>query len=371
VSDPLKVALLNPCFFPEVKRGSERLIRELANGLVQSGHAPTLITSHSGAPSRADEDGLRVIRNWRPPDARLTRRLYPDYLTHVPFSYAWLRAGSYDVANAFYPTDALAAVRWAERSGRPAVFSYGGLPDRPVLADRRHKLRILERALRGSAAVVTSSRTAADAMRRWMGVDARPIYPGVDLDSFVPGNGRAAEPTIFCAASPDDSRKRVGLLVAAFARVRRERRDARLVLIEPRDAGTRRRNGLEGDGIELIAQVDSPAALAPTYRRAWVTALTAYREAFGLVLVESLACGTPVVGTRDGAVPEVVNGDRIGRLFDGDDEQAVARALLEGLELAADSGTPGACRARAEEFSTARCAREYEALYLELLGRDG
>jgi glycosyltransferase involved in cell wall biosynthesis len=368
----VRAALLNPCFFPEVTRGSERLIRELANGLVASGHEPTLITSHPGAPSRSDEDGLQVIRHWRPPDARLTRRLYPDYLTHVPFSYASLRAGSYDIAGAFYPTDALAAVRWAERSGRPAVFSYGGLPDRAVLADRRHKLRILERAVRGSAAVVTSSRTAAEAMRRWMGVDARPIYPGVDLDAFAPnGTGRAAEPTIFCAASPDDSRKRVGLLAAAFARVRRERRDARLVLIEPRSADTLRRNGLDGDGIELIPQVDAPAALAPIYRHAWVTALTAYREAFGLVLVESLACGTPVVGTRDGAVPEVVNGDAIGRLFDGDDERAVARALLEGLELATDTATPAACRARAEEFSTARCAREYESLYLELLGRHG
>ncbi len=40
VSGPLRVALLNPCYFPEVKRGSERLIRELAGGLVAGGHSP-------------------------------------------------------------------------------------------------------------------------------------------------------------------------------------------------------------------------------------------------------------------------------------------------------------------------------------------
>ena len=57
MSDPLQVALLNPCFFPEVKRGSERLIRELANGLVRSGHEPTLITSHPGTPSRPTRTG--------------------------------------------------------------------------------------------------------------------------------------------------------------------------------------------------------------------------------------------------------------------------------------------------------------------------
>jgi glycosyltransferase involved in cell wall biosynthesis len=365
----MRVALLNPCFFPEVKRGSERLIRELSSGLVESGHRPTLITSHPGRPSRAVEDGLTVIRNWRPPDRRLVRRLYPDYLTHVPFSYASLARDEFDIANAFFPTDALASVRWSERTGRPAVFSYGGLPSREVLADRRHKLKILERAVRGSAAVVTSSRTAADAMWRWMGVEARPIYPGVALDSFAQGDGRDPVPTIFCAANPDDARKRVGLLAAAFSEVRRSRPDAELLLVKPGDPGAVARYGLDADGITLLDPVDSPVELAPVYRRAWVTALTAYREAFGLVLVESLACGTPVVGTRDGAVPEVLNGDGVGRLFDGDDPKVVARALLEGLELASDPGTVAVCRARAEEFSTARCACEYEALYRELLAR--
>ncbi|HET8673673.1 MAG TPA: glycosyltransferase, partial [Thermoleophilaceae bacterium] len=258
----LRVALMNPCFFPEVKRGSERLIRELASGLVAAGHSPTLITSHPGRPSRSTEDGLRVIRGWRPPDARLTRRLYPDYMTHVPFSYLSLARGEFQLANAFYPTDALAAVRWAERSGHPAVFSYGGLPDRAVLADRRHKLRILERAVRGSAAVVTSSRTAAVAMRRWLGVEARPIYPGVDLHAFSPGGERAAEPTILCVASPDDGRKRVGLLSAAFGLVRRERPTARLVLLRPRDPATIERCGLDGAGITLIDPVDEPGQLA-------------------------------------------------------------------------------------------------------------
>jgi phosphatidylinositol alpha-mannosyltransferase len=365
----LRLALLNPCFFPEVRRGSERLIRELSNGLVVRGHEPTLITSHPGRPSRAVEDGLEVIRSWRPPDERLTRRLYPDYLTHVPFSYAALRAGAYELANAFYPTDALAAVRWASRTRRPTVFSYGGLPDRPVLADRRHKLRILERAIRGSDAVVTSSRTAADAMKRWFGVEARAIYPGVDLSAFAPAPERAAQPTIFCAALPDDARKRVGLLVSAFREVRRSRPDAQLVVIRPRDPAAVARHGLDGDGISLVDPVQDPRDLAPYYARAWVSALTAYREAFGLVLVEALACGTPVVGADHGAVPEVVDRDGIGALFEDGDPRGVARALLEGLELATDAGTVERCRARAELFSTERLAAEYEGLYLELLGR--
>ena len=100
-----------------------------------------------------------------------------------------------------------------------------------------------------------------------------------------------------------------------------------------------------------------------------MSALTAYREAFGLVLVEALACGTPVVGADHGAVPEVVDRDGIGVLFEDGDERGVARALLEGFELAADAGTRARCRERAEGFSSARLAAEYEALYLELLDR--
>jgi glycosyltransferase involved in cell wall biosynthesis len=92
-------------------------------------------------------------------------------------------------------------------------------------------------------------------------------------------------------------------------------------------------------------------------------------EAFGLVLTESLACGTPVVGSNDGGIPEIVDRPEIGRLFDGEDPAVLARALLEVLELAGDPATAGACRARAEDFSTDRCTDAYVALYRELLER--
>jgi glycosyltransferase involved in cell wall biosynthesis len=99
-----------------------------------------------------------------------------------------------------------------------------------------------------------------------------------------------------------------------------------------------------------------------------VSALPSWGEAFGLVLAEALACGTPVVGADREGIPEVLGGDdRVGRLFGGDDPAAVARALLEAIELAGDPATPVACRARAETFSAARCAERHEALYAGLL----
>jgi glycosyltransferase involved in cell wall biosynthesis len=99
-----------------------------------------------------------------------------------------------------------------------------------------------------------------------------------------------------------------------------------------------------------------------------VSALAAYDEAFGLVLAEALACGTPVVGRRDAGIPEVLGDAPVGALFDGDDPSAVARALLEGLELAEAAGTAAACRARAEAFSTREAGRRHEALYASLVG---
>jgi glycosyltransferase involved in cell wall biosynthesis len=364
----MRVALLNPCFFPEVRRGSERIIRELANELVERGHRPRLITSHPGRPDRREEDGLDVVRNWRPPDGRLTRRGFQEYTTHLPFSYASLARGSDELAHAFYYTDATAALRWRERTGRPVIFSYMGLPDRAVLADKREKLRFLVPAVERSDVVITLSRAAAAGMERWLGVESRVIFPGVDLDTFTPGGERAPEPTIVCAAAPDDARKRVDLLVRAFNRVRRERPDARLLVMCPRDPETVARCGLDSPGVELFEPVDDPAGLAPLYRSAWVSALTSYREAFGVVVVESLACGTPVVAGDDAAVPEILDRPGLGALFGPPDEEEVARALLEALDLSRDEGTAAACRDRAADFSTERAADAHVRLYEELLG---
>lgn len=358
----VRVALLSPCFWPEVRRGTERFVRELADGLIARGHRPRLVTSHRGLPRRSVEAGLPIVRHWRPPDGRLARRRLEDHLTHVPFSYLSLRLGDDDVAHSVFPTDALAAVRWSRRTGRPAILSYMGIPDRRGLMWRRGRLRITREAMLGSSAVVMLSRTAADACRRSLGIEARVIHPGVDLEAFRPSGSRAEEPTILCTASADEPRKRLDLLVAAFRRVRRERPSARLVLMRPRDPELARRLQAAADGLELVDTAD----VAPLYSRAWVTALPSFGEAFGLVLVESLACGTPVVGTNADAIPEVVDREQIGRLFDGG-EHELARALLEAMELARDPATPQACRTRAADYGLDACVDAYERLYRELL----
>lgn len=367
---PLRVTLLAPCYWPEVRRGAERFARELASGLLERGHLPRLITSHRGRPSTTVEDGLEVVRNWRPPSRRLERRRFEDHLTHVPLSYASLVRGDADVAQAHYPTDALAATRWAQRTGRPAVLAYLGLTNRQYLASRRMRLEITLAAIEGSAAVTVLSEAARDALHKWLGVEARVIPPGVDLERFAPGGERAPSPTIFCPAAIDHPMKRVELLVEAFGQVRRERGDARLVLSLPDDDALARRLRRE-PGITLIDIDARPDELPELYRSAWTTALPSRGEAFGLVLCESMACGTPVVGTDEGALRELVEGSGAGRLCAPDDRDDLARALLKAIDLAHDPRAAAAARARAADYSAERFAGAYESLYLELTGRAG
>jgi glycosyltransferase involved in cell wall biosynthesis len=366
-SGAIRIALLSPCFWPEVRRGAERFARELADQLLARGHRPRLITSHPGLPTRTTEQGLEITRHWRPPPERWLRRHgFLEYLTHVPLSYASLRAGQYDVAQALYASDALAAAAWAERTGRPSILSYMGVTDRSGLTDRRLRLEVTYRAARRCTAVTALSRAAAAAFTRWLGIEARVIYPPVDIEAFTPGGDRTPEPTIVCAAAVEEPRKRVGLLIAAFRELRRHRPDARLLLNRPRDRALVERLRATEPGIELL-DLDDRAALRAAYRGAWLAVLPSFGEAFGLVLAEALACGTPVVGGDSGGIPEIIDRPEIGRVFPVDDEAALVRALLDALELSEDPGTPRACRARAEDFSATRCAAAYEELYRELL----
>jgi glycosyltransferase involved in cell wall biosynthesis len=360
---PVRVALLLPAFWPEVRRGAERMARDLADDLLARGHRPRLVTSHPGPMSRDVEDGLPIVRHRRPPDGWLRRRGWLEYLTHVPSAALDLAAGSDDVVQPFHAADAQAAAWHTRRRGTPSVFSYMGIPTREGLVDRRGRLALTLRGARECTVTTVLSRAAAAQFARWLDVETRVIPPGVNLAAFSPGGRRHERPTIFCGADVNEPRKRVPLLLEAFREVRRRVPEARLVLSRPPEAPAP-----AGDGVEL-ADVDDRGALADAYREAWVAALPSFGEAFGLVLVEAMACGTPVVGTDDGAIPEIVDRPEVGRLFRREDAASLAQALLEALELAGDPATGELCRARAQDFSIERCGQAYEALYRELLAR--
>jgi phosphatidylinositol alpha-mannosyltransferase len=350
-----------------MRRGTERFVHDLAAGLLARGHAPRLITSAPGKPARSIEEGLPIVRVPRGPEGRLVRRGFEDYLTHIPFAYAVLRAGDAQLAHAFAPPDAVAAARWSERTGRPALFSYTGVPDHEGLLHRRRRLDLTLSALRGCRATVALSQYAGREFQRWLGYEARVIYPGADLNRFAIGTDRTPEPTVVCSATLTEERKRVPLLVAAHHIVRRTHSEARLLLNHPRGKPRLARAFDDPDqGVHLV-DMDDAATLAELNGRAWAATLPSTNEAFGLVLVEALATGTPVVASDLGPFPEIIDRPEVGRLFAGDTPDALAKALLETFELAEAPETRAECRSRAEAFSTERTVAAYEDLYSELL----
>lgn len=350
----MRIALLSPVFWPEVRRGTERFARELADGLLERGHRVTLVTSHPGRPGVAMEDGLHVVRLRRPPGgAFLAARGWEEHLLHLPFVRRVLAADPPDVAHALYPTDALAVP-----AGVPLVLSLMGLPSRSWVVAAHPRPLILRRAVHRARAVTVLSQAAAALARRDLGAEARVIAPPVDLEAFSPGAGRADVPTVLCAADHSVPRKGVGELLRAWPAVRAARPGARLVLSRVPGVADPR-----GEGVE-VCDLDDRDALVAANREAWVAALPSRGEAFGLVAAEALACGTPCVVRDDGALPEVVDDEAVGRRF-GDG--GLAAALLEGLQLAEREGTAGACRARAQAFSREACVAAYDDLYREVL----
>ncbi|MHC4697279.1 MAG: glycosyltransferase family 4 protein [Planctomycetota bacterium] len=120
---------------------------------------------------------------------------------------------------------------------------------------------------------------------------------------------------------------------------------------------TRVKPHLDGKWVEYLGLL-SQRELAPVYRKAAaVLFLINWCEPFGLVAVEAQASGTPLIATRQGALPEIIVEGRTGFVVDSVDEAVGATERVGSI-------SPKACRENAESrFSAAVMARGYECVY--------
>jgi glycosyltransferase involved in cell wall biosynthesis len=139
-------------------------------------------------------------------------------------------------------------------------------------------------------------------------------------------------------------------LVRAVARLAPRHKGLRLVLVgdglyRPTVEDEVRRAGLDG-AVRLTGRIDDEA-LDDHYRAADLVALpTQAYEGFGMVTLEALACGTPVVGTPAGATPEILAPLDPGLVTAGIDDEAIAAGLERWLGVDLEP-----MRARAREHA--------------------
>lgn len=334
----MRICLLHPYSWPDVRRGGERYVADLSRYLISRGHAVDLIAG-AHASTRPSSDGvirLRHIRfrgqgRWRITDVEtFGLRALPHLL----------RRRSYDVVHTFTPSCAVASRVARHRT----VFTVLGQPTRRVVAKNRIHRILFERAVQHSDAATVLSASSAEALRSGFGRQATVISPGVYLERFPPElRPRSGPPVLLFPAALDRREKGLDVLIASFPRVLDAHPDAVLELAGPGDPSWALRSAGEMRNRIDLTGVGEPDALPRRYARAHATVLPSRNEAFGLVLAESLACGTPVVASMGGGAETIVENERIGRLTPPGDPAALAEAIIETIRLARDPVTPPYC----------------------------
>lgn len=199
-----------------------------------------------------------------------------------------------------------------------------------------------DRALRRVAAIQVENQWMFDYTRsinaHRESVDIRYAPPGVDGKIFRPILRRdlAADPYILSVGRLDDPRKRIDLLLEAYARLPPPVRDrVRLVLAGasgPPESFWRRVEALGlRQRIRYVKRPDQDALVA-LYQHACVFALPSDEEGFGVVIAEAMACGVPVVSTRSGGPDGIIKDGVDGYLVPLDSADLLGHRLQILLE---------------------------------------
>lgn len=348
--------------------GAETHVREVAREQARRGHEVVVATSaHPDAPADAlvrEPDGSHYrVRRF---PARLFRGDYllPPWLPMRGLD-AFLKEQDPDLfhAHSYRFATLEHAARASRATGRPLVVTAHGFypPENALVALARWRYDRLRgrRVLRAAARLVAVTRHEVDHYAR-LGVDAArvDVVPnGIPPDALEPGDGprfrkeHGIDPhaplVLFLARLGHD--KGVADFVRAAAQALPHHPKATFALCG-RDAGARGRAerlaarlGV-AERVRFLGPVREPR---DAYAACDVFCLPSHYEAFGIVYLEAMAQGRPVVGTTAGGIPEVV-GDA-GLIVAPRRPDALAGALMRLLEdavLRRDLGRKGAVRAK-------------------------
>ena len=335
----MKIAVISPVWFavpPTGYGGIEWVVSLLADGLVEAGHEVTLFASGDSQ----TEATLAYV--YSEAQSHMLGRSGPD-LHHALACYE--RAGDFDVIN--------------DHSGHLGAV-LGGAVATPVL-------HTVHGPLDGEPGVIYQqiARVATDVGLISISLNQRKPQPSLPwaanipnaLDlSFYPCKPHTGDYLLFLGRMSPDKGAHRAIAVAMetglplkMAGKRSEPRERAYYeeLVKPH----------LGNGIEYLGEV-THGEKVELLQNARVTLFPIeWEEPFGLVMIESMACGTPVIATRHGAVPEVIDHGRGGLIVDNYRQMAHALDEADGLD-------PLECRRYVEErFSAQRMVEDYVAAY--------
>src|SRR5918995_2525451 len=282
--------------------GTQRVVVWLARGLAQLGHRVTLL----------------ALQGSRIPEAEVVS-LDPGQIRKDGYDLSRVVPSSADILHSHSP--------FATAHGRPQVFTLHG------------NLR------EGMTAPNNTIFLSADHARRHGGTAF--VYNGIDSSEYV-GHSEKAGYDLFLG--------RLHTVKGYQWAVEGAKRTGKRLIVAGGWRPSLRRS------LRYVSAVDGPrkASLLARAECLWMPAL--WDEPFGLTLVEALMSGTPVLGTRRGALPEIVVPE-VGALGDTLDELVELRSSIERCD-------PNACRSHAERwFTHTKMAEEYVRMYRHYLAR--
>jgi phosphatidylinositol alpha-mannosyltransferase len=367
----LKIAITSPIGWPYVRRGN-RFNYELAVYLAGRGHKVHHITSKPGRVSREKMQGDLLIKYYRlfahPVLSSLNIHFFETFIPGCMYSLSRER---YDIAQCFLYADAYAAGLVKKFKGTAVVSTLtDGIP---LYWPTRFGKAMFSGVVKSASRFHSPSEFVSECLRREFHKESEVIPPAVNTEHFTSGGKKDnGSPRILCTAALSVGRKGIDILVNAFELLLERIPDAVLQLSGHIDETAKEKLlcSVSSDARKAIEMrgVGSQADLPKLYRDASITVLSSQNEPFGMIMLESLASGTPVVGSSSGAIPEIITDPDIGVLFDhSNGAEGLCEAMIRCIELSKDPMTQGRCRAFAEQYSWESVGPKYEQMYYSIL----
>ena len=347
-SDPLRILLVAPPMLPvppPTYAGTERVVAALGDELHRRGHHVALVAPGD---SRVPYEHIPTI------DESLWSTGYSGrlgaYLQHT-IEVAWRAADRFDIVHAHMEQDSFV---FAEHCQTPVITTMHSRLDTEGVPE------LLAAHPNVPLVAISESQRRFFPDQRWVAT----IYHGLPLED-MPFGDRAGDYLLFVGriipekgiedAIALSRATGIRLKVAAKVHLEQERQHFREV-VQP---------AIDDDVIDFLGEL-GPEERDPLYAGALATVmLGAWPEPFGLVAIESMATGTPVIARRAGALVETVIHGESGFIVDDVAEAALAVGRVPELDR------PAIRTSALARFSPARMADEYEVAYRRVLAESG